>query len=559
MSCVTRTAVIIGAGPAGLTAALELARRSDVHPIVLEASHEIGGLSRTVCYKGNRMDIGGHRFFSKSDRVMNWWLELLPLESTENGEHILRFQNNQRVLVSDRGTLNQQTGSGPSVESSPLAAPPDAVMLLRPRKSRIYWLRRFFDYPLRAGWNTIGKLGLVRTCRLGLSYLAAKAAPRKPEKSLEDFFINRFGRQLYLTFFKGYTEKVWGVPCSALSADWGAQRIKELSLVTALIHPLKMLVARVDQEGLRQKQTHTSMIEKFLYPKFGPGQLWERAACQIRAKGGEIVLGCRVTKLCVEADRVVAVEAVSDTGELRRFAADLVFSTMSVPDLVRSLDAPVPEGVREVSEGLQFRDFITIGLLVDRMKVGNAKGIGLDDNWIYIQEPEVRLGRLQIFNNWSPSMVADSSKVWLGLEYFCSRGDAIWEMPDENLRTLAVQELEQIGLIDPLDVRDAHVLRVPLAYPAYSGTYPRFEVIRSFMNGFENLFLIGRNGMHRYNNQDHSMLAAMTAVDNVLSGNKSKDNIWSVNTELDYHETHQEKEFRFLPPANSGGLATPEV
>ena len=522
-----KTALIIGAGPAGLTAALEFLRRSDIQPIVLEASHEIGGISRTIRYKGNRMDIGGHRFFSKSDRVMNWWMDLLPPEASADTQHALNYQNKQRVLRGTAGTLSPETS--------------DLVMLVRPRKSRIYFLRRFFDYPIKLSGDTLRKLGLWRTFKVGCSYLAAKIFPRKQEKTLEDFLINRFGRQLYLTFFKSYTEKVWGVPCHEISAEWGAQRIKGLSLTTAVLHFFKKALASSKDEGIQQKGTETSLIEKFLYPKYGPGQLWEHAADQIREKGGEILLGWRVTRLYLEEERITAVEAVSDSGERRRFPADYVFSTMPIRDLVRALDTALPSEVREVSEGLQYRDFITVGLLVDRLKVREADGSTLKDNWIYIQEPDVLVGRLQIFNNWSPYMVADPAKTWIGLEYFCYETDALWKMSDDELKKFAIREVEKIGILNASDVSDAHVVRVPKTYPAYFGTYDRFDVIRRFVDRFENLFLVGRNGMHKYNNQDHSMLTAMTAVDNITAGITDKHNLWSINTEMEYHEEKADK------------------
>jgi protoporphyrinogen oxidase len=517
-----KTALLIGAGPAGLTAALEFLRRSDVHPIVLEASREIGGLSRTVRHNGNRIDIGGHRFFSKSDRVMNWWMDLMPPEASTDTQHALQHQSKQRIL---------KTGSqGLSPETT------DLVMLVRPRKSRIYFLRKFFDYPIKLTTDTLRKLGLVRTMKIGVSYLLARVFPRKVEKSLEDFLINRFGRQLYLTFFKSYTEKVWGVPCEAISAEWGAQRIKGLSLTTAVLHFFRKAFASRRDEAIQQKGTETSLIEKFLYPKYGPGQLWEHAADQIRQKGGEILLGWRATRLFVEGNVITAVEAVTDSGEKRRFAVDYVFSTMPVRELIDAMDTPIPSEVREVSDGLQYRDFITVGLLVDRLKVCEADGGPLKDNWIYIQEPDVLVGRLQIFNNWSPYMVADPSKTWIGLEYFCYQTDALWKMPDEDLKKFAIAEVEKIGILRACDVTDAHVVRVPKTYPAYFGTYDRFHVIREFLDHFHNLYLVGRNGMHKYNNQDHSMLTAMTAVDNIIAGIREKDNLWSINTEMEYHE-----------------------
>jgi protoporphyrinogen oxidase len=525
-----KTALLIGAGPAGLTAALEFLRRSDVHPIVLEASHEIGGISRTIRHNGNRIDIGGHRFFSKSDRVMNWWMDLMPPEASADTQHALRHQNKQRTLNTN--------GTGVTPETT------DLVMLVRPRKSRIYFLRRFFDYPIKLTADTLGKLGLVRTLKIGFSYLRARLFPRKVEKSLEDFLINRFGRQLYLTFFKSYTEKVWGVPCEQISAEWGAQRIKGLSLTTAVLHFLKKAFAPSRDQEIQQKGTETSLIEKFLYPKYGPGQLWEHAADQIRDQGGEILLGWRATRLFVEANAITAVEAVSDSGERRRFAADYVFSTMPVRELIDAMDTPIPSEVREVSDGLQYRDFITVGLLVDHLKVREADGGPLKDNWIYIQEPDVLVGRLQIFNNWSPYMVADPTKTWIGLEYFCYQSDALWKMADEDLKKFAIAEVDKIGILRASDVTDAHVVRVPKTYPAYFGTYDRFHIIREFLDRFDNLYLVGRNGMHKYNNQDHSMLTAMTAVDNIIAGVRDKDNVWSINTEMEYHEEGEKKEAR---------------
>ena len=517
-----KTALLIGAGPAGLTAALEFLRRSEVHPIVLEASHEIGGISRTIRHNGNRIDIGGHRFFSKSDRVMNWWMDLMPPESSADTQHALRHQNKQRTLKTNDSGLTPETT--------------DLVMLVRPRKSRIYFLRRFFDYPIKLTGDTLGKLGLVRTMKIGVSYLLARLFPRKVENSLEDFLINRFGRQLYLTFFKSYTEKVWGVPCEKISAEWGAQRIKGLSLTTAVLHFLKKAFSSQKDQEIQQKGTETSLIEKFLYPKYGPGQLWEHAADQIREQGGEILLGWRATRLFVEGDTITAVEAVSDTGQRRRFAADYVFSTMPVRELIDAMDTPIPSEVREVSDGLQYRDFITVGLLVNQLKVREADGGPLKDNWIYIQEPDVLVGRLQIFNNWSPYMVADPGKVWIGLEYFCYESDELWKMPDAEIAKFAMAEVEKIGILRANDVLDSHVVRVPKTYPAYFGTYDRFDELVKYMDRFENLFLVGRNGMHKYNNQDHSMLTAMTAVDNIVAGTLEKSSLWQINTEQEYHE-----------------------
>ena len=513
-----KTAVIIGAGPAGLTAALEFLRRSDIRPVVLEATSRIGGISCTIEYKGNRMDIGGHRFFSKADRVMNWWTELMPVAS--DAEQTIRYQNKERSVGAPAG----------------VAGDSDLVMLVRPRKSRIYFLRSFFDYPLALNGKTLGQLGLWRTLKIGLSYLHTKVFPRKNEKTLEDFLINRFGRELYGTFFKSYTEKVWGVPCDHISAEWGAQRIKGLSLRTAVAHFLRQTFGRSGRNDIAQKKTETSLIEKFLYPKFGPGQLWEYVADLVTEQGGEVRLGWRADKLHVQGEQVVSIEAANANGNRETIQADYVFSTMPVRDLVRSLDADVPSEIREITEGLMYRDFITVGLLVDRLAVTEPDGSLLKDTWIYIQEPDVLVGRLQIFNNWSPYMVADPGKVWIGLEYFCYESDELWKMADAEIAKFAIAEIEKIGILRAADVVDSHVVRVPKTYPAYFGTYDRFDEVVKYMDRFENLFLVGRNGMHKYNNQDHSMLTAMTAVDNIVAGSMDKSSLWQINTEQEYHE-----------------------
>ncbi|MEE8523973.1 MAG: NAD(P)/FAD-dependent oxidoreductase, partial [Thermoanaerobaculia bacterium] len=480
-----RTAIIVGAGPAGLTAAYELLEHTDVKPIVLEQSDLMGGLSCTVDYKGNRIDIGGHRFFSKADRVMEWWLDVLPLQALPEGSGRITYHKRSRDVT---------TGDGPDPETT------DRVMLLRSRKSRIYYLRQFFDYPINLSIDTLRKLGLVRTIRIGLSYVWSVVVPKRAPRNLEEFFIQRFGKELYLTFFKSYTEKVWGTRCRDISAEWGAQRIKGLSITRAVLHFLKQLLPQ--KKDIAQKGTETSLIEQFLYPKLGPGQMWDVVAEKIRERGGEIRTGWLVERFLTDGNRLRAVEAVDrDSGEKRTFDGDFFFSSMPVQGLVAGLDGEVPEAAAEVARGLVYRDFITVGLLVDKLRVGDIR-----DNWIYIQEPDVLVGRLQIFNNWSPYMVADRDKMWIGLEYFCNDTDELWNKSDEDMIALAEEELDRIEIIDRRDVLDGVVIRMPKTYPAYFGTYDRFGELQAFLDGFDNLFLVGRNGMHKYNNQDHAML-----------------------------------------------------
>ena len=531
MTASKQTAVIIGAGPAGLTAALEFCRKSSIRPIVLEASTRVGGISCTIRHNGNRIDIGGHRFFSKSDRVMDWWADIMPIASEGDcASTSISYQNRQRKI----------SAFGKNGEHAP--ADPDCVMLVRPRKSRIYFMRSFFDYPLSLSAETLRRLGLARTMRILGSYIYAQARPRRPEKSLEDFIVNRFGRQLYLLFFKSYTEKVWGVPCEQISAAWGAQRIKGLSLRKAALHFFRKLISPEKGRGdIRQKNSETSLIEQFLYPKFGPGQLWERVAKLVEEGGGEVRLGWKVVQVHVDkdrngAERITSVLARDPQGILVEIRGDYFFSTMPVRELLRAMDVPAPSDIQAISDGLQYRDFITVGLLLDRLLITDPDGKPVTDTWIYIQEPDVLAGRLQIFNNWSPHMVADPSKVWIGLEYFCYDTDPLWKMKDEDLATFAIQEMASIGILNREEVRDFCVYRMPKTYPAYFGTYEHFDQIVGYMERFENLFLVGRNGMHKYNNQDHSMLTAMMAVDNILAGVKSKSNLWEVNTEQEYHE-----------------------
>jgi protoporphyrinogen oxidase len=519
-----KIAIIIGAGPAGLTAAYELIGKSSIKPIIFEMSSDIGGISKTINYKGNRMDIGGHRFFSKSDRVMKWWQNILPLQGMPSKDDIIL---NRDIVISD-------------MEGAPDPEKNDLVMLVRNRLSRIFFLRSFFDYPISLRWNTFKNLGMVKIIRIGLSYIKIKLFPIKEEISLEEFLINRFGKELYLLFFKDYTKKVWGVSCDRIKPEWGAQRIKGLSITKAIIHVVKTSFKK--DTSIDQKKIETSLIEQFTYPKLGPGQLWEEVARQIKEKGGEIHMESNVIGVNMTGGLVSGVRVKNNvTNIITEYRCDYAFSTMPVQDLIQAMVPDVPNIVRKVAKGLIYRDFITVGVLLKKMKITNETNIPsinniVPDNWIYIQERDVKLGRIQIFNNWSPYMVKDTDTLWIGLEYFCNEGDELWTKTDDEFSDFAINELAQIEMIEKDDVLDTTVVRMPKTYPAYFGTYDDFHVIRDFTDKIENLFLIGRNGMHKYNNADHSMLTAMVAVENVINGITSKDNIWLVNIEEEYHE-----------------------
>ncbi len=535
-----RIAVIAGAGPAGLTAAYELLKRTDIKPIVFEATGAIGGIAQTVNYKDNRIDIGGHRFFSKSQRVMDWWFNILPLQGapaadTQAKAHTIEYATEALLdylctgcapdSASLEGTRLRRGAPDPALE--------DEVMLQRPRLSRIFYRRRFFPYPLQISIRVFRQLGLCNTVLVGASYLKAKLRPLKDETFLDAFFINRFGKRLYQTFFKDYTEKVWGIPCSKIRADWGAQRIKGLSLLAALRAACKDLFTSGEKRDMQARET--SLITRFFYPKLGPGQMWETVAAHIRRCGGEVHLNQPVDGVQLAHGQVVAAIVGGE-----RVPCDYFFSTMPIRQLMRVMDPPPPEPVAEIARGLLYRDFLTVGLLLSKLHVheqGMALAERLPDNWIYVQEGDVQVGRIQCFNNWSPYLVADpDNTVWIGLEYFVNQGDALWEMSDEALVALGTQELVRIAFIEAEDVLDGCVTRMEKAYPMYYGTYHRLPELQQWVTGVTNLFLVGRNGMHRYNNQDHSMLTAMTAVDNLVEGRTDSANLWEVNVERVYHE-----------------------
>ncbi len=460
--------IVIGGGPAGLTAAYELTKIG-MKPIVLEMGSRVGGIARTEVFDGYRMDIGGHRFFTKVPEVEAMWRE---------------------VLGDD--------------------------FLTRPRLSRIYYNRKFILYPLRFG-DALTKLGVWQSFLVLLSYFRSKVFPYRYENTFEEWVSNRFGRRLYRIFFKTYTEKVWGIPCDQLSAQWAAQRIQNLSLPRAVLGALF---------GARGAKNVKSLIEEFHYPRLGPGQLWERTQQLVEQCGGQVCLNTEVVRILHEAGRATGV-VIRSGGRERAIVGDAVISSMPISELIAKLDPPAPVDVRSGAAELTYRDFITVGLIINHPAL-------FPDNWIYIHAPEVRVGRIQNFKNWSPEMVPDEDKTFLGLEYFCNTGDELWQMTDDDLVRLGARELETMGLAKVNDVERGFVVRQLKTYPVYTGEYKEYlERIRGFLDSIPNLQTVGRNGLHMYNNQDHSMLTAMLAVKN-LQGEQY--DVWSVNVERAYHE-----------------------
>ena len=468
--------VIIGAGPAGLTAAYELSR-SGATSTVLEADDMVGGISRTVQRDRWRFDIGGHRFFTKVKRVDDFWHEILDEDE----------------------------------------------FMLRPRKSRVYYRGKFYDYPLRLG-NALRNLGPVEAVRCGLSFLWVRVRPPKDQSTLEGYIVANYGWRLYGHLFKTYTEKVWATPASEISADWGAQRIKGMTLWSAVWEPLR---ARFAGARDRSKQV-TSLIEQFQYPKFGPGMMWERCRDLVEAGGTKVIMQTPVTRIRHESGRAVAVVAETD-GVTTEYPADHVISSMPFPHVLKAMDPPVPAEVQAAADDLRFRDFLSVALVVPADKVPWT------DNWIYIHAPEVKTMRVQNFGSWSPYMVSEGHNV-LGLEYTVAEGDEWWTAGDDELIEKGKAELEALNLVDAADVEAGYVVRMPKAYPVYDESYQRnVEVLRTWLvANAPNVHPVGRNGMHRYNNQDHSMYTAMLTVENIVDG--TEHDIWSVNVEEEYHE-----------------------
>ena len=515
-----KKAIIIGAGPAGLTAAYELLDRSgDYEVVVLEESEHMGGICKTVEYKGNRMDMGGHRFFSKVDEVNEWWDKMLPMQGRPASDY-----KQLRVKV-------------PLKEGGPNPGKTDRVMLTRRRVSRIFFNRKFFDYPISLKLETIANMGFFTTIQVGFSYLFSVVHKRK-ENSLEDFYINRFGKKLYSMFFERYTENLWGRHPSVIAPDWGSQRVKGLSILAILKDMFGKLLP-----GKKNRKVETSLIEEFKYPKLGPGQLWDVTAEEITNKGGKILKNHHVTKINKNADNVITSVTVETPEGEKTIEGDVFISSMPVKDLVHGMN-DVPENMRNIAEGLPYRDYITLGVLVPKLLLKNKTKMRtisdiIPDNWVYVHDKGIEMGRFQVYNNWSPYMVADlENTVWVGLEYFCQEGDEWWNMSEADFAKFAIRDMIHLGLIsNPKDVLDYHEEKVKKAYPAYFDTYEHMDELRDYLSSIDNLYCVGRNGQHRYNNLDHSMCTSFEAVSNILSGRKDKANVWSVNTETGYHES----------------------
>lgn len=515
--------IIVGAGPAGLTAGYELLKEKGYEVIVLEKTDRIGGISQTVRYKGNRMDIGGHRFFSKDDRVNKWWMNVMPIQ----GEPAY----DDKILGHEKGFA----AGGPDPETT------DRVMLIRNRVSRIYYSKHFFDYPVSLKWDTLKNMGFITTMKAGFSYLHS-VVRKLPEDNLENFYINRFGKVLYGMFFEGYTEKLWGRHPRDISADWGAQRVKGLSITAVIKDVFKKILP-----GKKRAQVETSLIEEYIYPKFGPGQLWETVAEEIKSKGGIIVLNSEVKQINTR-DGVITSVICCENGVEKEYKGDIFISSMPVNDLIADIrGSEIPEMVKKSASELPFRDFVTVGLLVKKLNLKNKTKIKtlnniVPDCWIYVQDTGVKLGRIQIFNNWSPYMVEKPEEnVWIGLEYFCREGDKFWNMTDEECIEMAIKELVSMEVINREDVIDSHREKIQKAYPAYFDGYAHMDEIIRYLNTLDNLYCVGRNGQHRYNNMDHSMVTSFEAVYDIVNNIHDKTNVWNVNTDQEYHEVKEEK------------------
>lgn len=514
-----KKALVIGAGPAGLTAAYELLKQSkDMEVIVFEESDCFGGISKTVEYNGNRMDMGGHRFFSKIPEVNAWWDNMLPMQGHPTKDDIML----ERSMPLSKG--------GPDPEKE------DRVMLTRHRVSRILFDGKFFDYPISLKPETFINMGFVTTIVAGFSYMKSLVV-KKPEDNLENFYINRFGKKLYSMFFENYTANLWGRHPSEIDASWGAQRVKGLSIMAIL----KDVFTKVFK--VKNRKVETSLIEEFKYPKLGPGQLWDVTAEEIEKLGGKIYKNAKVTKIHKNDAQVLTGVTYEMNGEEVYVEGDYIISSMPIKDLVAGMN-DVPADPARIAKGLPYRDYMTLGVLIPKLNLVNKTKLKtvsniVPDCWVYVHDRTVTMGRFQIYNNWSPYMIKDlENTVWIGLEYFTNEGDDLWNMTEEQFSELGVKEMVKLGLIDSADcVLDTHMEKVKKAYPAYFDTYDEIDTLVDYLKSIDNLYCVGRNGQHRYNNIDHSMVTSFETVKNILSGEKDKSNIWSVNTEKEYHET----------------------
>ena len=510
--------IIVGAGPAGLTAGYELLKKSkDYEVVILEESDKFGGISRTVNYKGNRMDMGGHRFFSKVSEVNEWWDNMLPIQGSASIDDI---KLNRTPILKEGGPDPEKT---------------DKVMLKRNRLSRIFFKQKFFDYPISFKFETIKNMGFLTTMACGFSYLKSVFI-KLPEDNLENFYINRFGKKLYSMFFERYTENLWGRHPREISAEWGAQRVKGLSISAILKDMFGKLF------HVKNRKVETSLIETFSYPKLGPGQMWDMTADEIKKMGGTIIQNAKVIKINKKDDLISGVTYLIN-GKEETIDGDYLISSMPIKDLVCGMN-DVPQDMLDIAKGLPYRDYKTIGVLVKHLKLKNQTKIPtlgniVPDNWVYVHDTNVDMGRFQIYNNWSPYLVKDvENTTWVGLEYFCNENDEMWNMPDEDFVAKGIKEMITMKMIDSEDdVLDYHVEFVKKAYPAYFDTYEHIDDLRAYLNTITNLFCVGRNGQHRYNNLDHSMCTSFETVKNILNCVTTKDNIWSVNTESEYHES----------------------
>ena len=509
-------AVIIGAGPAGLSAAYELLKTTEIVPIILEEKDCVGGIARTVFRNGNGVDIGGHRLFSKNTTILNLWEELLPLQGKPSIDYKLL---KREISVSPNGKDPDEA---------------DNVMLKRKRLSRIYYRKKLFNYPISLSIQTILNLGIIQTAKSGFSYIRSCFIKRK-EVTLEDFMINRFGKVLYKTFFEKYTQKVWGLHPSQISKEWGEQRIRGLSLSKAILNAILSPFHLISNN-----KRENSLIDEYFYPKFGCGQLWNILADKIIKMGGEIRFNNHVKGFNISEDIITSVIITDKNGTETNISADFYISSMPIKDLIWGTNN-IPDNIKNIGINLPYRDYILVGFYLDKFNLQNNTKIKTinnicPDSWIYLQDENVTAGRLQIMNNWSPYLVKDfKNKVFISLEYFATEGDELWNKSEEEMFNVALQDIKTLNLTEANHILDKIIIKERKAYPAYFGAYENFDMVKNYLNRFKNLYCIGRNGQHKYNNMDHSMLSGIEAV-KCIKNRTDKNILWEINAEKEYHE-----------------------